>query len=577
VKESLGLPEFRQWGKKSAQLLGVFGAVLLWLAFGPFAIYSPIGFIDPWLYTGYFTNFAYLLRHHGFTYYVSRLPWIIPGRIAFGIFSPERASLLLCAVIVTVSVISLYWMVRWHYGSTPAVLAALALITNASFMAAAGWHYPDGAAIAYGMVALAFYLRPNGSPAWNAFFAACALTLSAGTNLASTPVMLSLLVIPLWRWRHSARQLGRQGLGTLAGVAVTVLMLSILSESVLGDARVFKPQFDMLLLTANHPSYLKEMWGSGAGFLPGALNLFTPAFLLALGPVLLIGPRKPAAAARLSYLALLACCLLYAFQQFVLDEPLLRVRYHSSYMMIVISCFAGVALGELWNSRSASQREETSAAWMLAALVLALPFLSRVWRDQGIAPGGLWARIACIGAPALVLAAVLVRRPSLPVKYITLALVLTAISLGPALDSSVTSALGQPLRGSNVSDRPRAVAFRCLMQLQEYVKSNLDMEHGVNFWWDNDEPLSNLYLSAAAMYQENVDITKLLRSSSQRINPGNTTLVHLTGHPERLADRRRLLATRGLDVTNERRLEMSYGVEHFTVVLQDLTTLKGPE
>lgn len=550
--------------------------MLLWLAFGPFAIYSPIGFIDPWFYTGYFTNFQYLLLHDGFTYYVSRLPWIIPGRIAFGILSPQPASLLLCAVIVTVSVISLYWMVRWHYGSTPAVLAALALITNASFMAAAGWHYPDGAAIAYGMVALAFYLRPNGSPACNAFFAACVLTLSACTNLASAPVMVSLLVIPLWRWRHSARQLSRQGLWTLAGVAATVLLLTILSKIILGDARVFKPQFDMLLLTASHPSYLREMWGSGAGFLPSALNLFTPVFLLAFGPVLLIALRKPAAAAKLSYLALLACCLLYAFQQFVLDEPLLRVRYHSSYMVIVISCFAGVALGELWNSRSASPKEGTLAAWMLGGWAIALPFLGRLWRNHAAAPGLQWAVLAGIGASALVLVFVL-RRPSLPVKYITLALVLTAISLGPALDFSVSSGLEQPLRGSNVSSRPRAVAFRCLMQLQEYVKSNLDTQHSVNFWWDNDEPLSNLYTSAAAMYQSSVDVTKLLRSGSQRLYPGHTTLVHLTGHPERLADRRRLLATRGLDVTNDRRLELSYGGEHFTVALQDLTELKGLE
>lgn len=56
---------------------------MLWMAFGPFVIYPPSGFIDPWIYTGYFTNFHYLVAHNGFTYYVSRLPSILPGRLAF--------------------------------------------------------------------------------------------------------------------------------------------------------------------------------------------------------------------------------------------------------------------------------------------------------------------------------------------------------------------------------------------------------------------------------------------------------------------------------------------------------------
>ena len=164
----------RRWFEQHLRLdnpavafLAALATVLLWLDFGPFAIYPSAGFIDPWFYPGYFPNFSYLLAHSGFTYYVSRLPWILPGRAAFGIASPELASLLLCAGIVTVSGFSVYCMVRWHYGRAPAFLAALALITNPYFMSTAGWQYPDGAAITYATVALALYLRPHGRPGWN--------------------------------------------------------------------------------------------------------------------------------------------------------------------------------------------------------------------------------------------------------------------------------------------------------------------------------------------------------------------------------------------------------------------------
>ena len=52
------------------------GALAFALA-GPYTNFADANYIDTWIYTGYFTNFSYLLRHYGLTYYVSRLPWIL--------------------------------------------------------------------------------------------------------------------------------------------------------------------------------------------------------------------------------------------------------------------------------------------------------------------------------------------------------------------------------------------------------------------------------------------------------------------------------------------------------------------
>src|SRR3954453_9704756 len=78
---------------------------LLLLLLGPYSNFSPAGYLDPWFYTGYFTNFSYLIHHYGLNYFVSRLPWIIPGLVAFQMAPPETASVLLNAAIMTVSLI----------------------------------------------------------------------------------------------------------------------------------------------------------------------------------------------------------------------------------------------------------------------------------------------------------------------------------------------------------------------------------------------------------------------------------------------------------------------------------------
>ena len=198
--------DFRNLAFSTAVLLGAFAVVILWLMFGPYALFPPAGYIDPWFYPGYFMNFSYLLNHYGVTYYVSRLPWIVPGLAAFATTSPQVASLLLCAAIVTVTAVSLYWSVRWYYGRVPAVLAAVALATNPYFMSTASWHYPDGPALTYAMVALALYVRPRGGK-WNSVLAAGFLALSGFTNMSGGPMILPPLVIPSWLNRHSLKGL----------------------------------------------------------------------------------------------------------------------------------------------------------------------------------------------------------------------------------------------------------------------------------------------------------------------------------------------------------------------------------
>jgi hypothetical protein len=386
-------------------------------------------------------------------------------------------------------------------------------------------------------------------------------------------MILSLLVIPLWRWRHSRKQLLTLGSCTLAGVAVTTLLLMGVSKIVLGDAWIFKPQLDQWLYALNNPDYLSNTWGHGPGFLMRAVRLFTPAFLLIFGPVLLLASRKPAEPAWPVYFALLTCCSLYAFQEFALNRAGLRVPYVSSYMMVLVACFVGIVLGELWKHK---QARPAVAALALAIFAMALPSVYNVLRPLAV-PQRVWPALSCLGIAAVV-SAILVRWPRSFVQYTTCALVFIAVSAGPATDELVFSGLGDQkvIHGPNFSVGPRAASFQSEMKLQGYLESNMDPERNLIFWWDKDEPQYYLFRSAEALYvSPHVNLAKELSTGSGILNPSTDSIVHLTAHPERIAERVRLLASRGLGVENERRTELSYAGKRFTVELQDLTAPSG--
>ena len=90
-----------RWAAMPGRVIPVgFLISLLFVLFGPYVNYAPKGNIDPWLYTGYFTNYSYIQAHYGTMYYFSRLPWTIPGLIVFQLANPTAGSLLLNACLV---------------------------------------------------------------------------------------------------------------------------------------------------------------------------------------------------------------------------------------------------------------------------------------------------------------------------------------------------------------------------------------------------------------------------------------------------------------------------------------------
>lgn len=111
-------------------------------------IFTPVS-IDPWIYWGYFNNLGDMIRVFGDTYYVSRLPWIIPGYICYKLFPDLIANYILHLGFFYIAVFSLYFTVKIAIGRRSALVVSVLMGSYVFFLGAIGRDYVDGAGIAY--------------------------------------------------------------------------------------------------------------------------------------------------------------------------------------------------------------------------------------------------------------------------------------------------------------------------------------------------------------------------------------------------------------------------------------------
>jgi hypothetical protein len=531
-------------------------ASLAFLLTGPYSNFAPVGFLDPWYYTGYFLHFRYLVQTYGPTYYVSRLPWILPGLAAFRLAPPDAASVFLNLAIVSVSAVSLYWSVRWFYGPPAGATAAALLVTNPYFISTVSWDYPDAPSIAYGFAALMCAVRPNGSRRVNGALTGMFLALSGLTHMTAGPMILSVLAIALWHHRNSPRDLVQACVAIGVGAAVVVLALCPVSQILIGRWTYFYWQIYFAILTIRNPADLAHAWGVGPGFLLTAYRLFAPALLLLGGPFLVRLHKNRELASR-AYLALAICLGLYAFQEFVLHAASLRVHYQSSFLVVPLFFLCGIIAGQFVTS--------WPRGGVIVAGAVAFPFAFSLWAW----PQHPWPILFFLGAVAVILFVL----QQLRLGTIALAALLF---LSPALDPAYAYAWDHPtpIRGPNRN------AFYDLMTFDAAVQSATDPSRKLRFWFDRDEPATPFYDSAESLFLWiPADFTRELATWSeaelQKQVPPNTTFVNLTIYPERISSRVRLLASRGVRVGNERIRTMQYQGSTLYIILEDVQSTHG--
>jgi Dolichyl-phosphate-mannose-protein mannosyltransferase len=248
-------------------------------------------YLDPWIYTAAFTNFGAMYRLFGSTYYVSRLPWLIPGIAVHSIFPPLVGFFVLHVLFYVAASGFAYLLFRHFYGRTVALAACAALMLSPLFYDSYSNDYPDGAVLTYLFGAAYFGLTAASSPRRTlrlvlaGFFAAAAV----GTNLFSVVVVGGLAIVFLAVTSGQAgwvARLARDSAAALAGGVALLCLCGTFSEAYGGPFLFFMPQWRFAR------SVDTSAWKlHGYGWLRHESQLLVPLIALAFFAAALIARR----------------------------------------------------------------------------------------------------------------------------------------------------------------------------------------------------------------------------------------------------------------------------------------------
>ena len=281
-------------------------------------VIDPPNYLDPWIYTASFVNFGWMYDAFGWTYYPSRLPWVMPGMAAHALFGPVTAFFVLHVLYFGVTGLFAYLLFRRFFGSRVALAAYLALMLSPLFYDAYSNDYPDGALLTYlfGAAYFAFSAegarRPRLRTFWAGFFAAAAM----GTNLFAGVVLVCfLLAYALVRLElvRDVRRLVRELAFGAAGAVVLLVLCGSFSIAYGGPFLFFKPQVNAL-----HYIHASDYKQGGSSWVISEPQLLLPGFAVVAVLVLLRGrlvdlPRRLAIGGALATAVFYALIVVWEF------------------------------------------------------------------------------------------------------------------------------------------------------------------------------------------------------------------------------------------------------------------------
>jgi hypothetical protein len=156
----------------------------------------PRGYLDPYVYTGYFLD---LKGNIDLGYYQgSRLPWLLVGNAAYSLLPAEWANLALRFGLFYGGTFSLFVTVRGLWRNTGAAfIAAVLLGTHTYFLWGIHWDYIDGPVVVFTLAAVAMTVcarRSRWWPLW-CLLAGFLLVCAVGSNLINAAPYPPALVL----------------------------------------------------------------------------------------------------------------------------------------------------------------------------------------------------------------------------------------------------------------------------------------------------------------------------------------------------------------------------------------------
>jgi hypothetical protein len=453
---------------------------------------TPPNDIDPWLYTGFFNNFRFLYHTFGYTYYASRLPYLLPGWAINSLLPPVPAHYVYHGILLIAGGLGLYVGLRPLVGRISAFAAYASLLGSVLYYDSHITDYYDGAATAFVLIGLGFALPAAAGVArrprlrymvGGAFFWA-AITTNLFTSVIVAPLVLVWVAL-VWpdlssrRWRAAFEPVVLAAFGA----AILSVALGILLSSVGGDFLYFKPQ-----LSALHSVAVGAYKLHGYHWMVGEPRLLLPILLVAL--ILVQGRRLRArwqtpgarlaagVAAYLAFVYAFYCVWEFAFTGIFLDIP-----YYFSYLNVGIALGVASAVYLVWDERERKTRGNAS----FVALIIAASFLPMVLIAQWAAPGFMGRNRDVLALTVVAVALVAVgtrigvrRRPATAAVVST---VLTVLAVNTA--AAVSQSAAGNFNGKGQTPAVRGATLNLAVDLIDYLRrSGVQSQGAPSFWYD---------------------------------------------------------------------------------------------
>jgi hypothetical protein len=232
------------------------------------ALYPPPWYGDSWFYLGFFRNLVEFKRSLFFNfYYGSRLSWVLPGYLIHSLFSVVAANCVLHLTVHIVATLSFFSTLRLTAGVRRAYLATMVFSVQPWLWAATGWDYPDGAGIAYCLLAMALLtrsaLRPVGK--WSLLGAGMALAAMVYAHLfwaSLAPLLLLYYIGSAWGWRRTPpiHAAARLLLWAGAGFGVVTAAFGGINYLLDGNILFYAPSIAQARTMASNFMYFRPVW-----------------------------------------------------------------------------------------------------------------------------------------------------------------------------------------------------------------------------------------------------------------------------------------------------------------------------
>ena len=232
------------------------------------ALYTPPYYADPWFYLGYFRNLVEFKRDlfYGF-YYGSRLSWVLPGFLLHSVVSPLVANSILHLAVQSIATLSLFHILRITAGIRSAFIATLVFSVQPWLWVATGWDYPDGAGIAYCLLAMALFTQSAVRPAskWVLVGAGAALAGMVYSHIflgTFAPLLLLYYLALAWSSQRTPLLESARSLFLWAGAGFAIVTASLCAINYFLDGRLwfYGPSVARAISMAKDFQFTRAMW-----------------------------------------------------------------------------------------------------------------------------------------------------------------------------------------------------------------------------------------------------------------------------------------------------------------------------